>query len=301
MNKKINFEVKEKIVSLSGACFWYWNNFYSFLNSCGVQKSIYTLYPKDTYKKYDVMRNVLEYLENKNDIETINNLISGFYKLNGAIDKDNLDDKKAKLLLKEFKEIVGTDPIEMEIEKRFINKKRQKAKENINYKISFNKKLEELHTSFLSLFQLNNTTPQQRGFELETLIAELLRINEFEYHKSYTLEGEQIDGYFKYEKFDYLVELKWTAETIKQKDLSIFDGKLKSKGQSTRGLFLSINGFDDNAINKFSNDNPRIILMNGEDLIYILNGSKLFYDVLKAKIDAFVRMGKIYLPIKDIK
>ena len=300
MNKKINYLVKEKMVSLSGACFWFWNNFYSFLNSCGVQESIYNLYSKDTYKKYDVMRNVLEYLENKNDIETINNLISGFYKLNGAIDKDNLDDNKAKSLLKEFKDIVGTDPIEIELEKRAINKKRQETQQNINNKVLFDNELEKLNKTFLDLFSLNSITPQQRGFKLEALFAELLRINEFEYHKSYVLEGEQIDGYFKYEKFDYLVELKWTVEITKQKDLSIFDGKLRGKGQSTRGLFLSINGFDENAINKFSNDNPRIILMNGEDLTYILNGSKLFYDVLKAKLDAFVRMGNIYFLARNM-
>jgi hypothetical protein len=35
MVKKLSFEAKEKIVALSGACFWYWNSFYSFLDSCG--------------------------------------------------------------------------------------------------------------------------------------------------------------------------------------------------------------------------------------------------------------------------
>ena len=164
----------------------------------------------------------------------------------------------------------------------------------------FDNVLEELNKTFLNLFSSNSITPQQRGLNLEPLFAELVRINEFEYHKSYVLEGEQIDGYFKYETFDYLVELKWTAETTKQNDLSIFERKLRGKGQSTRGLFLSINGFDENAINKFSNDNPRIILMNGEDLMYILNGSKSFYDVLKAKIDAFVRMGNIYFLARNM-
>lgn len=52
---------------------------------------------------------------------------------------------------------------------------------------------------------------------------------------------------------------------IKQKDLAIFDGKIRGKAQSTRELFLDANGFDENAVVKFSGDSPRIILMTGED------------------------------------
>jgi hypothetical protein len=122
-----------------------------------------------------------------------------------------------------------------------------------------------------------------------------------EYSKPYkTLDGEQIDGHFKYDKFDYLVELKWEDGVIKQKDLSIFDGKIKGKAQSTRGLFLAANGFDDNAIVKFSGDSPRIILMTGEDLTYVLNARVLFHDAMKAKIEAIVRFGNINFPIRNI-
>jgi hypothetical protein len=42
--KMINYEVKEKMVSLPGACFWFWNSFYSFLDSCGVSKTIQSRY-----------------------------------------------------------------------------------------------------------------------------------------------------------------------------------------------------------------------------------------------------------------
>ena len=115
----MRFEVKEQIISLSGACFWYWNSYYSFLDSCGVPKSLYKRYPKDSFKKYDVMRNVLEVLEDqKQGDDVINNIISNFYRLNNAVDKDNLDNNKAKKLLDEFREIVGNDPIEIEIKNK---------------------------------------------------------------------------------------------------------------------------------------------------------------------------------------
>lgn len=129
----------------------------------------------------------------------------------------------------------------------------------------------------------------------------MLHFAEFEHTKPYrTPDGEQIDGHFKYEKFDYLVEVKWISGLLKQKDLSIFDGKIRGKAQSTRGLFLAAEGFDDNAVSKFSGDAPRIILMTGEDLAIVLNGTKLMFDVMKAKVDAIVRYGNINFPARNI-
>ena len=300
MPKRIRFEVKEKIISLSGACFWYWNNFYSFLDSCGVSRTIYMLYPKETYKKYDVMRSVIEYLESKNDIDTINNIISNFYRMRNAIDKDSLDNDKACLLLEEFRIIVGTDPIENEIKRQKQQEHYKKVEKNIQIKQIFEQNIENLNKEFLKLATSNKFTPQQRGYRLEKLFFELLRINKFQYTPPYKTDGEQIDGHFIYEKFDYLVEIKWTKDITKQKDLSIFDGKIRGKAQSTRGLFLSANGFDNNSILKFSGDNPRIILMNGEDLSLILNGTFSLFDAIKVKVDAIVRYGKILCPLRTV-
>jgi len=296
--KKIRFEIKEKMVALTGACFWYWNNFYSFLDSCGVSRTIYKLYPKETYNKYDVMRSIIEYLENKNDIETINNIISNYYKMKNAIDKDNLDNKKAQELLREFRIIVGTDPIENEIKKQKQQQHYETIERDIQTKQNFKLNIENLNKEFSKLVTSNELTPQQRGYKLEELFFELLRINEFQYSNPYRIKGEQIDGHFIYEKFDYLVELKWTKDTTKQKDLSIFDGKIRGKAQSTRGLFVAANGFDENAILKFSGDAPRIILMNGEDLCLILNGTFNLFDALKIKVDAIVRHGNIHHPLR---
>ena len=129
----------------------------------------------------------------------------------------------------------------------------------------------------------------------------MLQLSEFEYSRPYrTTDGEQIDGYFKYEKFDYLVETKWLDGLTKQKDLSIFDGKIRGKAQSTRGLFLSANGFDENAVSKFSGDAPRIVLMTGEDLAIVLNGQTIFVDAMKVKVNAIVRYGNINFSLRKI-
>ena len=98
-----------------------------------------------------------------------------------------------------------------------------------------------------------------------------------------------------------MVEVKWEKDVTKQKDLSIFDGKIRGKAQSTRGLFLSANGFDENAIHKYSGDRPRILLMTGEDLALMLSGQIPFDDAMRAKVDAIVRKGEIHFPLRSIR
>jgi len=96
MAKKLSFEAKEKMVELSGACFWYWAGFYSFLDSCGVSKTLQRKYPQGAYNKYTMMRAILTDLDQSGSTEIINSIASGFYRLKGPLDPDQLDVKKAK-------------------------------------------------------------------------------------------------------------------------------------------------------------------------------------------------------------
>lgn len=285
MSKIIKYEVKQKIIELSWACFWYWQSLYSFLDSCWIPKSWCSNFD-NTLTKYALMRNILNNIEEKNMFDLYHNIISWFYGLTWPIDKDKLDIKKAKILLNEFKELVWKDPIEEEINRQKFEEKLKQDKENIMKKINFNKTIEWLKQEFYNLASNSETniTNQKRWFELEKIIIEIIRINELEHHKSYkTISWEQIDWYLKFDWFDYLIESKREEDQIKQKDLSIFDWKIKGKAQSTRWIFISISWFDKSAIMKFSSDNPRIILFDWEDIVSILEWYYNFCDILKMK------------------
>lgn len=301
MAKKLSFEAKEKIVELAGACFWYWNGYYSFLDSCGVPQSLQRKFPREAYNKYTMMRAILEDLDRTGNVDLIGSIASGFYRLKGPMDRDQLDEKKAKRLLAEFREAIGDDPIDAEIKKRDQERAKVAYEQSIADRRAQIKRLEDLNTEFLGLATANDVTPQQRGFRLETLFFQLLHLSEFEHTKPFRTQGrEQIDGHFRYEKFDYLVEVKWTQEPTKQPDLSVFDGKIRGKAQSTRGFFISANDFDSTAVQKYSGDSPRILLMTGEDLALVLSGRVMFVDAMKAKVDAIVRLGNILYPVRQI-
>lgn len=112
-----------------------------------------------------------------------------------AVDKDNLDNQKAQTLLQEFREIVGTDPIENEIKRQKQKEHYESIERTIKVKQNFEQSIETLNKQFFTLATSNELTPQQRGYKLEELFFELLRINEFQYSNPYKTNGEQIDGH----------------------------------------------------------------------------------------------------------
>lgn len=300
MHQKLSFTLKEQMIQLSGACFWFWNSFYRFLGSSGVPADLQKRYPRDSHNKYQVMSNILNDLEDLGRDDIIQSLIANLYRLPGAVDRDNLDPEKAKRLLSEFRATVGNDPIEAELQRRRSEEAKQKYEIAAKANQSKAGQLAQLFRRFQDLTILKDISAQKRGFELEKLFMDLALLEEFEVHKSYrTSQGEQIDGHFRYEKFDYLVEAKWTKEATAQSELSVFDGKIRGKAQSTRGLFLSASGFDANAIVKYSGDSPRIILMTGEDLMLVLEGRITLFDAMKYKVDAIVRKGQIMSPLRS--
>ncbi len=288
--KKLDFNAKDKLINLAGVCFWYWNTFYSFLESCGIRSSLYLQFGKDG-GKYQLMRSILELLERQQRYDIIKNIATQFYNLTPT--EDGIDKGKANRLLEDFRRTIGKSLIDEEVDKKEVERKVEEQKRIVEEKALLKQKLHHIKETFLKLRILDDK--QKRGFAMETLFFDLLELEEFEIHRPYRTNGEQLDGHFKYEKFDYIVEIKWTDGSANQSDLSTFDGKIRGKGQSTRGFFLSVNGFDTNAISKFSGDAPRIILMDGRDFYLILEEMTTFYDLMKLKTDFLARKGLIYV------
>ena len=127
----------------------------------------------------------------------------------------------------------------------------------------------------------------------------LFEINNIEYRKSFrTIENtQQIDGYFKFDSFDYLVEAKWRKDYPNGAEIAAFQHKINSKIESTRGLFVSINGFREEIINEFRGKGSNIIFMDGQDLILILEGRVNLDDCLRFKIERAVQIEETYSPL----
>ncbi len=71
---------------------------------------------------------------------------------------------------------------------------------------------------------------------------------------------------------DYLLEAKWQQRPVRAPDLDSLAGKLSRKLDNTLGLYLSINGYSEDAVRVHSSGRRLMLLMDGSDLMAVLEG-----------------------------
>ena len=158
--------------------------------------------------------------------------------------------------------------------------------------------LDKLKDEFYLLTASDN--PQERGFRLEKVIKGLFDLFDLDPKASFRIMGEQIDGAFSFEGTDYLIEAKWQQEPVMAKDLDGMASKLSRKLDNTLGLFLSINGFSEDAIKTHSSGRRLVILMDGSDLMAVLEGRIDLVQLLLRKRRKASETGNIYLRIHEV-
>lgn len=297
MKKRLGYELKEKLVEIGGSCFWYWKVYQDFLESCGVKREHFLRYKNQESNKYNLMRQILTDLEEKEDWDTVFSIQSTIYNLKSIPDKNIPDPDKSKRVLKEFKEICGEDLLDQKLKEKNEQERQRKRDETIENIKGYEQKIMQLRNRFLNTF---SEEPQKRGYLLEHIIYDLFSINEIQYQKPFKAGTDQIDGHFRYGNFDYLVEIKWEKNPIGKDALSVFNDEIQRRIQSTRGLFISMSGFNESHVKNYEVANPKMILMDGEDVSLILEGRFRLDDALNAKIDKAVKAGQIYIKLRSL-
>lgn len=294
---QLPYEVRSQIIQCIGLCFHYKDNVEAFFISCGVDRRL-TRKHKDLVK-FVWARSLL------NDLDELDN---GFYiqrqiltelcKLKKLPDKDVPNPDAGLSALRTLKELALKNKLEVEEVKRktenikiMIDEKQRIAQERATL-------LNELKIIFMSAITASNR--QSAGYSLEDILERLFPIFDLDYRKSYKTETQQIDGYFKFEGFDYLVEAKWREKQPNENDIGGFKRKVDTKLESTRGIFVSINGFRDEVIKSFEGPGNNIIFFSGEDLIHILEGRIDINEVLHKKIDKAAQEGKAYVSVSSM-
>lgn len=159
--------------------------------------------------------------------------------------------------------------------------------------------LAELKDRFLSL-QSGNMKPQERGRALEPFLYDLFALFDLEPRVAYKLESEQIDGSFRLDTDDYILEAKWTQDRAGRPEADLFAAKVRTKGKNAVGLFLSINGFTEDFISRFREGTP-FLTMDGTDLYLILEGRIRLTDVLLSKKRWANDTGSCHFPVSQMQ
>jgi len=291
------FEIRNQIIQCFGLCFYYKDVMEAFLVSAGVPKTLAPKY-KDQYKFtwIKLLLNDLDQMENGLEIER--RILTELCKLRNLPDQ-NVPNPDAGLdALRTIKRLAVDHDLFVEEAKNKSNLKKNISEEKAKIIEERSKLLKTLHQEFMSC--VVSTNRQSAGYSLEDILEKLCPLFSLEYRKSYRTSTQQIDGHFRYESFDYLVEAKWRADQPNEQEIGGFQRKVNTKLESTRGVFFSINGFRDEVLKEFQGQGSNILFFTGEDLIHILEGRIALDEVLKIKIEKAAQEGIVFYPVSKM-
>lgn len=244
----------------------------------------YLVRHQDTYQN-DLVNLMLEVC-NMNDFSHLERLEDGEEKA-----------RKAKISVEALRmQMKGYEDLVKKQKKQ--EKLREKNYEKIQQVKGIQKRLEEIKLDFYELVSSNN--PQSRGFTLEKIIREIFELFDLDPKASFRIVGEQIDGAFTFENTDYILEAKWQQDLVGIKELDAFNSKIARKLDNTLGLFISINGFSEDAVKVHSTGRRLMILMDGSDIMGVLDGRIDLSQLLLRKRRHAAQTGNIYLKLNEI-
>ena len=211
-------------------------------------------------------------------------------------------DKENKGLIKKAKVAVGKlrqqakgyfETIE---ELKKAEERRESTKEKLKDSIAYQQKLDELKMEFYEI--ASNTKPQQKGFQFEKFLNKLFNFFDLDPKTAFKVVGEQIDGAFTFDNTDYLLEAKWQEKAINASDLYTFGGKIQGKLKNTLGLFVSLGPYSSECTETGSSVLKSMILMDGMDLMQVLEGRIRLNDMILIKRRHASQTGDIYYQMR---
>ncbi len=156
--------------------------------------------------------------------------------------------------------------------------------------------LDDMRAEFLELHQLRDR--QEAGLRLERLLEGLFAVFDLRPNSAFRVVGEQIDGSLEFAGDVYLLEAKWTTTKINESELLVFRGKIEGKSQFTRGLFVSINGYTEEALAAITKGkSPNFVMLDGSHLYRVLEGNVRLDELLYRAVRHLAETGEPYLPI----
>lgn len=299
MTATLPYEIKAALVQACGRLFWYRDSYRSFLLSAGVPSETYDRYRDQS--KYSIARHVIADLERDGDTGflVLQKLVTEFCKLRD-VPTEASDRDAAIKALRDLKSLALEQKLYQEDRGDELRARRQDAAIAAQHVAERAARLEQLCNRYKALL-ISTESVQERGYALEATLSELFALAEIPYRKSYRTATEQIDGHFSFMSFDYLVESRWRKAPPTEADLGALKLKADKKITSTRAMFVSIVGFRSEVIDEFTRGvTSNMILMDGADLMLILEGRVSLVQALEYKIQKAAQEGVIFAPVRDI-
>jgi hypothetical protein len=293
--KRLPYQVKEALITVCGKSFWLKDPLFNIFREAGVPEDLVLKYEEES--KFKFARLVLGDLEGIGEEGWLiqKRLLTILCNLRNLVD-DQVPDRDAGLeALRHLKNVALKENLIRKKVSSDAKLRQSEYEKTVETREARTRKLAELNRTFADL--ILSEDPHSRGYSLEDLLNELFSLFEIEFHKAYRTVTGQVDGHFHFEGFDYLVEARWRKNQPTVAEIGGFKTKVDKVIQSTRGLFVAVQGIRPEVIQEFSGEGAKIIFMDGSDLSYVLEGRISLRDALRIKIEKATQAGLVFLPL----
>jgi hypothetical protein len=294
----IPFPVFEAAVRVAGEALHWKRSLEQILRSCGVSENGYARYSH--LSKYQIFRSIWDDLDKAGARgRTVqHNLVTALANLDDA-DPKGPDPEAGRRAIADLRRLAQQAKLLVSPEDFIRDERRRAAALSAEEVGAKRAQLDFLLETFRHLH--SESDKQKRGYALEKLLTGMFRLAELDYHGSYKTETDQIDGAVTLDAFTYLIEARWRQKPAADGDLGGFVHKVERRIDATRGLFISMAGFRSETVDLFrrSKDN-RLVLVDGQDLAWILEGRIDFVEALREKVRAASVQGEPFLRVSTL-
>jgi hypothetical protein len=133
---------------------------------------------------------------------------------------------------------------------------------------------------------------QLRGLAFERHLHDVLKAQLLQPRTSFRPSGEQVDGSFLHRGRIYLLEAKWTKDSLPASSIYAFKGKVDGKLIGTVGIYISMAGYDEDTVNALVvGKDLNVLLFDSDDWLRSLKSADGFARVLDYKLRAAAEEG----------
>jgi len=291
--------LKEALCSI----YWYKSDLRSFLSNCLTNDTLVSSLNWNNYKR-QIVSDLIDALARDQE-RHLGSLTKLCYEVTSVTSFSHLEQldggeqkaRRARDSVEQLRQLVEPHQDKVKEEEQSENRRRERE-EKLKTNNAVRLKLKELNARFMAI--ATGSSAQARGFDLERLMYDIFELFDLDPKASFKNMGEQIDGAFTLEGTDYLFEAKWQANLVNAQDLDGFSSKVRRKLDNTLGIFLSMNGFSPDGVAVHSAGRPSIILMDGPDLMAVLEERIDFVTLLLRKKRHAAQTGNILLRVHEI-
>ena len=284
--------------------YWYKKDLRSFLVRAGIPQEFVSSLDWSGYKRH-IVKELLDSLATQPGGKALLDRLIG-----SVVEQDErflhlqkLDDGDRKVAdaqqaIRALKDLLDSKSI-VEKAEQARQEKRTEAQREIAQRKERQRSLQNLCARFKELFSMPDH--RTRGIEFESLLRDLFVLHDLDPRGGFTSPGEQTDGSIRLEGTVLLIEAKWTEKPVDPAQVRNFRTKVHDKLDSTLGLMISMAGFTDQAVETASGGGRMlVILMDGQELVRILEGFDDLVEVLQRKLRHAAESGRAMYRVGEL-